>query len=223
MLPSSKEVESTVNAALGSFAAGAWIVDMSSSEPMRTRELAALLSAKGLSLADAPVSGGVKKALDGSLTIMFGGSDAALAHCTPLLETMGTSLFRTGDVGSGHAMKALNNFVSAAGLIATVEALHIGRKFGLDPATMNRILNASTGKNNTTEKKVEHFMLSGAFNSGFALALMAKDVGIAINLAEKLGVPAQQGKACYELWREAALKATGADHTEMFRLLDARV
>jgi 3-hydroxyisobutyrate dehydrogenase len=124
-----------------------------------------------------------------------------------------------GEVGNGHAMKALNNFVSAAGLVAAVEALHIGEKFGLDPAVMNRILNVSTGKNNTTEKKVEQFMLSGAFDSGFGLALMAKDVGIAIQLAEQLGVPALQGHVCYELWRKAAQENRAADHTEMYRLL----
>lgn len=225
MLPSSNEVEATV---LGSptspgvaerIRAGAYVIDMSSSEPLRTRRLAQSLAEKGLVLVDAPVSGGVKKARDGSLTIMFGGSEASLQHCTPLLQVMGSTIFRAGDVGNGHAMKALNNFVSAAGLIAAVEALHIGERFGLDPAVMTRILNASTGKNNTTEKKVEQFMLSGAFDSGFGLALMAKDVGIAIQLAEQLGASAQQGHACYELWRKAAQENKGADHTEMYRLL----
>jgi 3-hydroxyisobutyrate dehydrogenase len=225
MLPSSNQVEAAVLGASGSpgvagaMHRGAYVIDMSSSEPLRTRRLAQTLAEKGLVLVDAPVSGGVKKAKDGSLTIMFGGSEAALAHCTPILQAMGSTIFRTGDVGNGHAMKALNNFVSAAGLIAAVEALHIGEKFGLDPAVMNRILNVSTGKNNTTEKKVEQFMLSGTFDSGFGLALMAKDIGIAIGLAEQLGVAAQQGHVCYELWRKAAQENKSADHTEMYRLL----
>ena len=224
MLPTGAIVTEVLTAAqdaafLGHAAPGTVVVDMSSSEPMRTRALADTLSRSGVALVDAPVSGGVKKARDGSLAIMFGGTETQLAQCTPLLSAMGGTIFRTGEVGSGHAMKALNNFVSAAGLVAAVEALHIGEKFGLDPHVMTRILNASTGKNNTTENKVEQFMLSGKYDSGFGLALMEKDVGIAVKLAEALGVAARQGILCHELWAEAARKAKGADHTEMYRLL----
>lgn len=221
MLPSSNEVEATLLAAdvRAALRAGCTIIDMSSSEPMRTRALAHQLGELEVALVDAPVSGGVKKARDGSLAIMFGGSETQLAGCAPLLSTMGAKIFRTGEVGSGHAMKALNNFVSAAGLVAAVEALHIGEKFGLDPHVMTSILNASTGRNNTTENKVEQFMLSGKFDSGFGLALMEKDVGIAVKLAEALGVAVRQGRLCHELWAEAARSAKGADHTEMYRLL----
>ena len=225
MLPSSKEVEATllgagsIPAVVDRLEAGATVIDMSSSEPLRTRILFQTLAGKNLTLVDAPVSGGVKKARDGSLAIMVGGSEASLEHCRPVLESMGTKIFHTGEVGSGHAMKALNNFVSAAGLVATVEALHIGEKFGLDPATMTRVLNASTGKNHTTENKVEQFMLSGAYNSSFGLALMAKDVGIAVRLAEALGAPVRQGSVCSDMWNEAAEATKGVDHTEMYRLL----
>jgi len=221
MLPSSNEVEATLLSAdaRAAMRGGMTVIDMSSSEPMRTRALAQKLAERDVTLVDAPVSGGVKKARDGSLAIMFGGSEAQLAQCAPLLSAMGTKIFRTGEVGSGHAMKALNNFVSAAGLIAAVEALHIGEKFGLDPHVMNSVLNASTGRNNTTENKVEQFMLSGKFDSGFGLALMEKDVGIAVKLAEALGVAARQGTLCHALWAEAARQTRGADHTEMYRLI----
>lgn len=221
MLPSSTEVEATLLSpdVKRAMRRGATVVDMSSSEPMRTRTLAQSLEADGVALVDAPVSGGVKKARDGSLSIMFGGSQAQLEACTPLLSCMGARIFRTGEVGSGHAMKALNNFVSAAGLVAAVEALHIGEKFGLDPHVMTSILNASTGRNNTTENKVEQFMLSGRFDSGFGLALMEKDVGIAVKLAQALGVTVSQGEVCLQLWAEANRRAKGADHTEMYRLL----
>jgi 3-hydroxyisobutyrate dehydrogenase len=227
MLPSSKEVETTV---LGDamtvgvaavLSAGATLMDMSSSEPLRTRDLATALVPRGITLIDAPVSGGVRKARDGTLAIMVGGDREAFERCEPILKAMGSTLFRTGAVGSGHAMKALNNFVSAAGLLAAVEALHIGEQFGLDPHVMTRVLNASTGRNNTTENKVEQFMLSATFDSGFALALMAKDVGIAVRLAEALDVPARLGHASETLWRQAAGRAGAADHTEMYRLLKA--
>lgn len=227
MLPSSNEVEKTVlgdartAGIAGALPSGAIVIDMSSSEPLRTRALAASAAERGVTLIDAPVSGGVRKARDGTLAIMVGGDQEAFDRCEPILRTMGSTLVRTGAVGSGHAMKALNNFVSAAGLVATVEALHIGERFGLDPHVMTRVLNASTGRNNTTENKVEQFMLSGRFDSGFALGLMAKDVGIALDLAEALGVPAELGKACHRLWQRAAEQAGAADHTEMYLLLDA--
>jgi len=115
-------------------------------------------------------------------------------------------------------MKALNNYVSAAGLAAVCEALVVGRAFGLDPAAMNEVLNASTGKNNTTEVKVKQFLLSGAFNSGFSAGLMTKDLATAADLADAMGIAAPFAHDCVAVWRKmvAALGA-GADHTEFFR------
>ena len=112
---------------------------------------------------------------------------------------MGT-VHRTGPLGSGHAMKALNNYVSAAGLVATAEALVIGQRFGLDGAVMTKVLNASTGRNNTTENKAERYMLNHAFNSGFALALMDKDVGMANRLAGELGIEAVGAGVRRDFW-----------------------
>ena len=131
---------------------GSIIIDMSSSFPLDTQKLGAVLAARGIALVDAPVSGGVLKAVAGTLAIMAGGESEAVARVTPLLSAMGTVL-PTGPLGSGHATKALNNYVSAAGLVATCEALVIARRFGLDPVTVNRVFNASTGRNNTTENK----------------------------------------------------------------------
>ena len=156
---------------------------MSSSAPLGTRKLGEELIAAGCGFIDAPVSGGVKRAVDGTLAIMVGGEAATIDRVDPVLAAMGRSIFRTGVLGSGHAMKALNNYVSAAGLVATVEALQVGRKFGLDPDLMADILNVSSGKNNTTELKLKQFMISQTFNAGFPLRLMAKDVRTADDLA----------------------------------------
>lgn len=226
MLPNSKIVR---DAALGandregfatSLRQGAIVVDMSSSFPLDTRRLAADLEARGISVVDAPVSGGVGKAVNGTLAIMAGGSAAHIDRVEPVLKSMGT-VHRTGDLGSGHAMKALNNYVSAAGLIATAEALVVGRRFGLDPAVMTRVLNASTGRNNTTENKVERFMLSGKFDSGFALSLMDKDVGMARALAEELGIAAEELSLVSDMLGEA-LKHLGpdADHTAVYKFVE---
>jgi 3-hydroxyisobutyrate dehydrogenase len=102
---------------------------MSSSDPVATRALGEELIAAGIRFIDAPVSGGVKRAVDGSLAIMAGGNGATIDAVEPLLAAMGKSIFRTGPLGSGHAMKALNNYVSGAGLVAAVEALRVGQAF----------------------------------------------------------------------------------------------
>lgn len=228
MLPNSSIVERVLlgdeNAPNSGWAArlprGAVVIDMSSSEPERSRKLGAQLGEAGLGYLDAPVSGGVKRAVEGKLAILVGGSQETLERCRALFDAMGSSVLHIGEAGSGHAAKALNNYVSAAGLTATVEALHVAKRFGIDPAVMTDVLNASSGRSNTSENKVKQFMLSGSFASGFALQLMNKDLKIAHALAKSVGYPMQLGDECVALWDEAASVSTPAtDHTEMYRIL----
>jgi 3-hydroxyisobutyrate dehydrogenase len=225
MLPNSDIVESVLldgdaKAWARLLPKGAVVIDMSSSEPERSRKLATTLEKLGLDYLDAPVSGGVKKAKEGTLAILAGGNEAVLERCKPLLEAMGKSVLHIGAAGSGHAAKALNNYVSAAGLMATVEALHIAERFGIDPASMTDVLNASTGRSNTSENKVKQFMLSGSFASGFALQLMNKDLKIARALSDAVGYPMKLGKTCTTVWDEVSQRSTPTtDHTEMYRLL----
>ncbi|MFF7710682.1 NAD-binding protein [Pseudomonas sp. NPDC007930] len=225
MLPSSKVVEQVLegNGWAARLARGATVIDMSSSEPARSRALGERLQAAGLGYLDAPVSGGVKRAIAGSLAILAGGDAELLQRCLPLLECMGSSVLHIGPAGAGHAAKALNNYVSAAGLVATVEALHVAERFGIAPQVMVDVLNASSGRSNTSENKAGQFMLSGSYASGFSLQLMDKDLNIAMALAEALGYPMPLGKACTALWDAAAEHATArTDHTEMYRLLAAK-
>lgn len=200
---------------------GATVIDMSSSSPLGTRELGTLLEKRGVRLIDAPVSGGVKRAVTAELAIMAGGDQALFEQCRPLLEKMGTQIFHAGPLGAGHAIKALNNYVSAAGLVAACEAVIAGQRFGLDPGVVVDILNASTGMNNTTKVKVKQFMLSGAFNAGFNMGLMAKDVRTALEIVQATKTPALLAGPCTQIW-DAAAKTLGpaADHTAMFRFLD---
>src|SRR5476651_757554 len=142
---------------------------MSSGVPATTQALAEDVARAGGVLIDAPVSGGVARALTGELAIMVGGPPDAVERARPILAAMGTSILSTGAVGTAHAMKALNNLVSATGLLISVEALLIGKRFGLDPEVMVDVLNASTGMNNSTQKKLKPFVLSRAFNSGFEI------------------------------------------------------
>lgn len=222
MLPDGRVVrEVLLNAgAAAALPKGSTVIDMSSSDPVGTRTLGDKLAGQGLTLIDAPVSGGVARAKTAQLSIMAGGDAAVIEHVKPILETMGNRIFLTGPLGSGHAMKALNNYLSAAGLVAVCEALAVGRAFGLDPAAMNEVLNASTGKNNTTEVKVNQFMLSGAFNSGFSAGLMLKDLATAASLADAMKVKAPFAHECVARWEDmVGMLGMGADHTEYFRLV----
>ncbi len=222
MLPDGKTVREVVEGLAAGLAPGTVIIDMSSSAPLGTKALGESLAKRGIGLIDAPVSGGVRRAVDGSLAIMVGGDTRWIERCRPLLEAMGRQIFLTGPLGSGHAMKALNNYVSAAGLVAASEAVLIGARFGLDPQAMTDILNASTGRNNSTENKLKPFILAGRFNSGFGLGLMTKDLATAVELAEAEAVPVPLGTACLALWRAAVEQLGGsADHTEIFRFLEA--
>ncbi|MCJ9713785.1 NAD(P)-dependent oxidoreductase, partial [Bordetella hinzii] len=148
MLPTSAIVEQVLSGPKGVLAGlrpGTVIVEMSSGVPAHTQKLAATVAAAGGELVDAPVSGGVPRARTGELAIMFGGEAATLERLRPLLQAMGSSLLHTGSVGSAHAMKALNNLVSAGGFLIGVEAMLIGQQFGLDPEVIVDVLNASTG------------------------------------------------------------------------------
>jgi 3-hydroxyisobutyrate dehydrogenase len=221
MLPNSQIVASVLadeplRAALST---GTFVVDMSSSEPLRTKELAADLAASGIRMVDAPVSGGVKGAESGNLTIMVGGSDDEVSALSPLLEVLGR-VRHAGPVGSGHAIKALNNLLSATHLLVTSEAMLVGERFGLDPAVMLSIFNGSSGRSGSTENKWPNFILPGSYDSGFGLRLMLKDMKIATALAQESGEPSLLGEAAVSLWEKAsdALAAT-ADHTEIAKWL----
>jgi 3-hydroxyisobutyrate dehydrogenase len=217
MLPNSDAVEATVHSLAAP--AGLTVVDMSSSEPLRTRALAAELAERGITLLDAPVSGGVPRARTGELTIMTGGEPADLDGVAPILAHLGRAT-RAGGVGCGHAVKALNNLLSATHLLVTSEAILAGQRFGLDPATMLAIFNTSSGRSGSTENKWPNFILPGSFDSGFGLRLMLKDMRIATGLADQVGAPDPLGHAAVELWARAAdaLDAT-ADHTEIVNWL----
>ena len=227
MLPEGKAVQAAAFGTPASpgfathMAPGGVIVDMSSSYPLDTITLAGRAKEIGLNVVDAPVSGGVGKAVTGTLAIMAGGDSAMIDRVEPILKAFG-AVHRTGKLGSGHAMKALNNYVSAAGLIATCEALHVGARFGLDPAVMTAVLNASSGRNNTTENKAARYLIPKTYTSGFSLALMAKDVSLARSLASDLGAGAEELDFVADYLQRAA-KALGpdVDHTAVMAHVEA--
>jgi 3-hydroxyisobutyrate dehydrogenase len=222
MLPDGKIVRAAVlegrDPAIEGLSAGAIVMDMSSSNPVDTQKLAKDLAARGVALLDAPVSGGVKRAVDGSLSIMVGGSAADLERTQPVFGAMGKTITFCGPAGAGHALKALNNYLSATSLVAMCEALVVGEAFGLDPGTMVDVFNTSSGKSNSTEVKGRQQVVSRAFAAGFTTSLMAKDLRTAGDVAKhlKLNMPNLQQAVAY--WNDADGKlGKGADHTEIFR------
>lgn len=219
MLPTSKIVDTVLlgpDGVASGLRAGTVVIEMSSGVPTQTVSIAKRLADKKIELVDAPVSGGVKKAITAELAIMVGGDEKTVERVKPVLQALGQSITRSGTVGTGQAMKALNNLVSAGGFLIGVEALLVGKKFGLEPAVMVDILNASTGMNNSTKVKFKQFVLSDAWNSGFALDLMVKDIGIALDVAENLDVDVPLSKLCYSIWKSAqADLGSGHDHTEV--------
>ena len=221
IVPTSKQVGEAVEAMLPSLKPGMLVIDMTSGQPGRTREIAAMLAGHGVPMIDCPVSGGVPRAKSGQLAIMVGGPDAEIDRAEPVLKAMGTSVYRCGDIGAGQAMKALNNLVSAGGYLIGIEALLIGQRFGLDPTTMVDVLNASSGMNNSTQKKFKEYVLSRRFDAGFGLDLMVKDLSIALEVGRETTTPAPFSALCREMWLAAATTlGPGVDHTAVAKMLE---
>lgn len=197
---------------------GAIVIDMSSSAPGATVEVAARLRALDVDMIDAPVSGGVQGAENGTLTIMAGGDAEVIASWAWLFDILGRACVRTGPIGSGHAVKALNNLLSAGGLLLAIEALTIGKQFGVAPPVALGVINQSTGANNSTQNKIAQRILSRSFDAGFTIGLMTKDLVSARDLAAQVGVSAPLTAATVRLWAQAlASLGPAADHTEIAR------
>ena len=224
MLPTSVIVERVLSGGDDNIFAGVKpgtiIIEMSSGVPSVTQELAGKVAALGGHMIDAPVSGGVPRARTGQLAIMVGGEEAVIDRASDVLAAMGTTL-KTGAVGSGQAMKALNNLVSTGGFLIGIEALLIGQRFGLNASVMTDVLNAATGMNNSTQKKFKQFVLSRTFDAGFTMGLLAKDLSIALQVGRETGTAAPLSALVREMIVAAETRfGANADHTEMAKLCE---
>lgn len=220
MLPSSRQVEQLLTRADGLFnqlRPGSLVIDMSSSEPESTRRLAAQANVLGIDYVDAPVSGGVPKAITGELSILVGGTKQAVARAMPHLDVLGTTIIHVGDEGAGDAAKAINNLVSASNIAVACEALSMAETFGIAPEKMAEVLNSATGRSQASELKVTKYILPRDFTSGFAYDLMLKDLTIARGLAETLDVPVTSS-AFAKLSEGRRTLGEAPDHTEIARL-----
>ena len=192
ILPTSDDVEVVVLGPGGIMEHGRdgqVLIDMTTAHPSSTKKIAEALAEKGMRMLDAPVSGGVAGAEKGTLSIMVGGDDDLFEMCRPLLEAMGGKIFHMGGVGSGHAMKAVNNFLSACSMTATSEAMALATKAGLKPGRVIEVLQVSSGRSYATDYKFPRYVLTRSFDDGFRLELLDKDLGILTRLGRELETP----------------------------------
>ena len=200
---------------------GALLLDTSSSEPWLTQATGSALAAVGATMVDAPVSGAAWGAAEANLVFMVGGDAADLARVRPLLDLMGRAVFHLGGLGAGHAMKCLNNLITAMTFSATAEGLVIGKRYGLDPAAMVDVLNESTGMSWISQNHIAQRVLSRSFDDPFKLELMLKDVAIANTLARETGSSVPIAGLGQQLWQAAARAAgPGASVSELVRWVE---
>lgn len=223
MLPDDRAVREVVvrgGGLAGSLAPGAVVIDMGTSDPRATVEIGMMLAGRGLHYLDAPVMGGVVFAKDGSLDVMVGGTDDDIARCLPIFMTLGRQVIRCGEVGCGHALKALANYVNAGALVTLIEAMAIGRKFGLESQVMaDAFTHMCAGRQHPLEKKVIPHVLTHTFATGMALGLIAKDVSIAASFGHSIGAMTPVADRVVEIWRKGESDIGGsADQTEIARL-----
>lgn len=163
---------------------GSVLLDMSTSNPKHTQLTHADLASLNISMMDAPVMGGVAFAKDASLDFLVGGDKDLIEKCRPIFDAIGRSVTHCGPIGSGHALKALTNYVNAAAMMTAVEALSIGRAFGMDEDVMSKsLIETCTGRNHPIIKKVIPKILTGSYDSGMAIGLLEKDLKIAADIA----------------------------------------
>lgn len=224
MLPNGSVVQQVVLASDGLAAGmkpGSLLLDTSSSEPWLTKQTAEKLAAQGVAMVDAPVSGAAWGAEAADLVFMAGGDKADIKRVRPLLDRMGRAVFHLGPLGCGHAMKCINNLVTAITFGATAEGLVIGKSYGLDPAAMLEVMNLSTSQSWITQNHIGQRVLSRSFDDPFKLALMLKDIGIAATLARENGNAVPLTGLTQQLWQAADIAAgNGASVSELVRWVE---
>ena len=197
------------------------LCDLSTSGPQLAQELHEMLAPKGTASFDAPVSGGIRGAEQGSLAIMVGGPEALWPELEPLLAKIGKPFYMGVAPGAGQVTKLANNLLSLAAIATTAEAMTLGIKAGLDPARMIEVLNAGTGANSATRDKWPRAVLPRTFDFGFSAQLSLKDTRLALEEAQAMGVPLPTGKRLAELLeRTLATYGDNADFTAMAKIVE---
>ena len=224
-LPESSDVAQLLadneGAMLAALRSGTLFVDCTSGDPDTSRRIAADLESRGVAFIDAPVSGGVVGAEAGKLTVMVGGAVESLERARPVLDAFAGKIVHCGDIGAGHALKAVNNALLALHIWSTAEGLATALKAGVRPDIALDVINASSGRSNASMNLFPERVLTGAFPRTFRLALLDKDAGIAADMARSQKTPAPTLQLAADLMRIAHLElGDEADHVEAVRLVE---
>ena len=223
-LPTSADVEALLEGPNGleaGFADGAILVDCTSGDPATSQRIAARLAKRGVGFLDAPVSGGVAGAEIGTLTVMVGGDAAVLERARPVMEAFGEKIVHCGPVGAGHALKAVNQAMLAVHIWSLGEGLAALARAGVDPAIALDVINASSGRSNSSQNLFPQRVLTRAFPRTFRLALLDKDVGICARMMREQKVPAPAIQLTAELMSMAHRElGEEADHVEAVKVIE---
>ncbi len=219
-LPGPKEVEDIALGKAGVLQGatkGSYYVDMSTSTPNVIRKVAELAAAKGLEVLDAPVSGGVKKSITGTLSIMVGGQEKAFKYIEPILKVMGENIYLVGEVGSGSVVKLVNNMVALTNVVVAMEGMVMGVKAGMDAKTLFDVIISSSGSSAGMKSNFPNRILAGKFTPpSFALSLACKDLGLVTDYGQELGVPLQVTKLASDLLHQTMDQGLGNQDTGVY-------
>ena len=222
--PESKHVAGLLDGPDGLLAGlkrGSVVVDCTSGDPATSRTIHDRLAANGVDFIDAPVSGGTAGAEKGTLTVMVGGDAAVLERVRPVLESFAQKIVHCGDVGAGDAVKAVNNAFLAIHILATAEGLATLAKAGVSPTVALDVINASSGRSNTSMNLFPERVMTRAFPRTFRLALLEKDIGIAAEISRAHRVPAPVTQLAADLFRIARGElGEVADHVEAVKMIE---
>lgn len=222
--PVSRDVESLLdgpNGILATMAAGSVFVDCTSGDPATSKRIAARLAEHHIAFLDAPVSGGVAGAIAATLTVMVGGDAAVLERVRPVLEKFGKKIVHCGEVGTGDALKAVNNALLAMHIWGTAEGLLALEKMGVRSDAALDVINTSSGRSNASMNLFPERVLDRSFPRTFRLALLDKDAGIAADLARDLDVPSDLLQLTSQLFRKAhSALGEEVDHMEAVKYIE---
>lgn len=211
-LPNSAIVESIMlgsEGVLNLCKKGCCVVDLSSVGPGTSRKLYDFAKEQGVFYADAPVSGGVSGAANGTLTIMFGGDEETWQKVQPVLEIIGKKLVYVGGIGSGDAIKIVNNLMLGCNMAAITEALTLGKQLGLSLETMKEIISSSSGNSYAFTAKMDRFIIPGQFEGGFATDLQYKDLNLALEAGKETLVPLPMTAAASQVFEASRSMGNG--------------
>ncbi len=205
-LPRAEVVRAVIDQITPHLKAEAIVLDTSTSTPATSQAI----SARGIRFVDGPVSGGPAAARAGTMTMLLGGAVADISALRPLIDLLTAKTVVVGASGAGHAAKIANNMLCAANLVLVAEAVRLGAASGVDPAALLEGINAGSGRSGVSEVNFPKWVLNGAFNSGFTMGLMRKDVGLALDLAAEKGIPLDGFAAIARIWREGSAEIVDA-------------